>query len=40
MEVEKLMGIELNTKPNDGDDEKYIETKIKNIWKQYNYRFL
>ena len=31
MEVEKLMGIELNTKPNDGDDEKYIETKIKNI---------
>ena len=31
MEVEKLMGIELNTKPNYGDDEKYIEKKKKNM---------
>ena len=29
--VEKLMGIEFNTKPTYGDDEKYIETKIKSI---------
>ena len=27
--VEKLMGIEFNTKPTYGDDEKYIKTKIK-----------
>ena len=27
--VEKSMGIEFNTKPTYGDDEKYIKTKIK-----------
>ena len=26
--IEKLMGIDFNTKPNYGDDEKYIKTKI------------
>ena len=29
--VEKLMGIDFNTKPTYGDDEKYIKTKIKNM---------
>ena len=29
--VEKLMGIDFNTKPAYGDDEKYIKTKIKNM---------
>ena len=29
--VENLMGIDFNTKPYYGDDEKYIKTKIKNI---------
>ena len=29
--VEKLMGIDFNTKPASGDDEKYRKTKIKNM---------
>ena len=29
--VEKLMGIDFNTKPTYGDDEKYIKTKIENM---------
>ena len=38
--ADNLMGIDFNTKPYYGDDEKYIKTKIKNISRQYNYKFL
>ena len=39
--VEKLMGIDFNTKPTYGDDdEKIYKNNNKNIWRQYNYKFL
>ena len=41
--IEKLMSIDFNTKPTYGDDEKYIKiykNKNRNIWRQYNYKFL
>ena len=30
--IEKLLKMEFNSKPVDGDDDKYIKTKIKKIW--------
>ena len=37
---EKLMDIGFNTKSTYGDDAKYIKKKKKNIWRQYNNKFL
>ena len=37
--VEKLMRIDFESKPVYGDDDKYIKTKIKNICREYDYKF-
>ena len=37
--VEKLMIIDFASKLNYGYDDKYIKKKIKNICRQYNYKF-
>ena len=36
--IEKLMGVDFESMPVYGDDNKYIKTKIK-TWKKYNHKF-